>query len=94
MKGSIVGLIPVKGSSERVPNKNLREFNGQSLLEVKLNQLSKAKGFERIIVSSESEKVLNIAIANGFDIHKRDPKYSTSHIPMSDVYSYIASEIE
>ena len=38
MKGSIVGLIPVKGSSERVPNKNLREFNGQSLLEVKLNQ--------------------------------------------------------
>ena len=94
MKGSIVGLIPVKGSSERVPNKNLREFNGQSLLEVKLNKLSKAKGFERIIVSSESEKVLNIAIANGFDIHKRDPKYSTSHIPMSDVYSYIASEIE
>jgi CMP-N-acetylneuraminic acid synthetase len=92
--GSIVGLIPIKGSSERVPNKNLRHFHGKSLYELKLQQLSNAKGFEKIIVSSESEKVLNIALENGFDIHKRDPKYSTSHVPMSDVYSYIASEIE
>ncbi len=94
MKGNIVGLIPIKGSSERVPNKNLREFNGKSLLEVKLSQLSKANGFEKIIVSSESSKVLDIALENGYEIHKRDPKYSTSHIPMSDVYSYIASEID
>jgi len=93
MKGNIVGLIPVKGSSERVPEKNLREFNGKSLLEVKLDQLSKAEGFETVIVSSESKTVLEIAFANGFDIHERDPKYSTSDVPMSDVYSYIASEI-
>jgi CMP-N-acetylneuraminic acid synthetase len=94
MKGSIVGLIPVKGSSERVPNKNLREFDGRSLLEVKLDQLSRAKGFDKLIVSSESARVLDIAISQGFDVHERDPKYSTSEVPMSDVYSFIASEIE
>tara|TARA_Y100000768_G_scaffold117426_1_gene86739 strand:+ start:1495 stop:2160 length:666 start_codon:yes stop_codon:yes gene_type:complete len=94
MKGSIVGLIPIKGSSERVPEKNLRDFNGQSLLQVKLNQLSKAEGFDSIIVSSESDMVIDIAKSNGFETHKRDPKYSTSHVPMSEVYSYIASEIE
>ncbi len=94
MIGSIVGLIPIKGTSERVPNKNLREFHGKSLLEVKLDQLSRAEGFDKLIVSSESPKVLDIAIANGFDIHERDPKYSTSDIPMSEVYSFIASEIE
>ena len=94
MKGSIVGLIPIKGSSERVPNKNLRNFYGKSLFELKLNQLSQAKGFDKIIVSSESKKVLNIAITNGFEVHERDPKYSTSEVPMSAVYSYIASEIE
>jgi len=94
MKGSIVGLIPIKGSSERVPNKNLREFHGKSLFELKLNQLSQAKGFEKIIVSSESKKVLSMAIANGFEVHERDPKYSTSEVPMSEVYSYIASEID
>jgi len=94
MKGSIVGLIPVKGSSDRVKKKNLRDFAGSSLLEVKLNQLKDAKGFENIIVSSEDDEVLNIAKKHGFSTHIRDPKYSTSEVPMSDVYSYIASEIE
>ena len=93
-EGSIVGLLPIKGNSERVPYKNLREFHGQSLLELKLSQLTAAEGFEKIIVSSESQKVLRIALDFGFDIHERDPKYSTSEIPMSDVYSYIASEID
>tara|TARA_Y100000768_G_C23987021_1_gene689550 strand:- start:3310 stop:3987 length:678 start_codon:yes stop_codon:yes gene_type:complete len=93
MKESIVGLIPIKGSSERVPNKNLRDFNGESLLQIKLNQLSEAEGFDSIIVSSENHEVIDIAKSNGFETHLRDPKYSTSHVPMSEVYSYIASEI-
>lgn len=94
MKGSITGLVPVKGSSERVKRKNLRDFAGTSIYEVKLNQLKEAEGFEDIIVSSEDKIILEIAKNNGFNIHKRDPKYSTSQIPMSEVYSYIASEIE
>jgi CMP-N-acetylneuraminic acid synthetase len=89
----IVGLIPVKGNSERVPMKNLRKFGDTSLLELKLTQLSKAKGFDHIIVSSEDDQILSIAREYGFGTHERDPKYSTNDIPMSDVYSYIASEI-
>ena len=44
-----------------------------------------------MIVSSESEKVLNIAKKN-FKTHKRDKKFSTDTIPMSDVYKNIASK--
>ena len=94
MSKEIIGLIPVKGSSERVPMKNLRKFSDSSLFELKLSQLSKARGFEKIIVSSEEDKILSIAEKKGFGVHERDSKYSTSDIPMSDVYSYIASEIE
>jgi len=94
MKGSVVGLIPVKGSSDRVKQKNLRDFAGSSLLEVKLNQLKDTKGFEDLIVSSEDDEVLQIAKKHGFSIHTRDPKYSTSDVPMSDVYSHIASEVK
>lgn len=93
-KKEVIGLVPVKGSSERVPMKNLRKFGDTSLFELKLSQLSKSKGFEKIIVSSEEENILSIAKREGFLVHKRDPKYSTSDIPMSEVYSYIASEIE
>lgn len=94
MSKKIVGLVPVKGSSERIPMKNLRKFSDTSLFELKLSQLSKVKGFEKIIVSSEDDNILLIAEREGFAIHERDPKYSTNDIPMSDVYSYIASEIE
>jgi len=94
MSKEIIGLIPVKGSSERVPMKNLRKFSDSSLFELKLSQLSKARGFEKIIVSSEEDKILSIAEKKGFGVHERDSKYSTSDIPMSDVYSYIASEID
>ena len=94
MSKEIVALVPVKGSSERVSMKNLRKFGDSSLYELKLSQLAKAKGFDKIIVSSEEDMILSIAKEKGFGVHERDPKYSTSDIPMSDVYSYIASEIE
>ena len=37
---------------------------------------------------------MEIAKKNGFDTHERDPYYSTSKVPMSEVYSYIASSVE
>ena len=93
MKQEIVALVPVKGASERIKNKNRRPFYNTNLYELKLNQLKSVKGFANIIVSSENQKILDIAKSKGFDVHARDSKYSTSDIPMSRVYSYIASEI-
>jgi len=93
MKGNIVGLIPVKGQSERVSKKNIRRFHNTTLLDLKLDQLSKTKGFDNIILSSEDLKIIEIAKNKGFDTHTRNPKYSTSDVPMSEVYSHIASEI-
>ena len=94
LKEDIVALIPVKGDSQRVKKKNLRKFHKSNLLKVKLNQLKKTKCFDKIIISSEDENVLEIAKKFKFDIHYRDPYYSSSSVPMSEVYSYIASEIE
>ena len=86
-------MVPVKGHSERVIGKNTRTFHNTTLLELKLDQLSNTQGFGNIIVSSEDSSILQIANKKGFDTHHRDPKYSTSEVPMSEVYSYIASEI-
>ena len=90
----VVGIIPVKANSERVKKKNLRKFCNTTLFELKLNQLKKAKKFKSIIVSSENKKVLKIAEKHGYETHLRDPYYSTSKVPMSEVYSYIASEVD
>ena len=93
MSREVVGLIPVKGDSERVEKKNLRPFGNTNLFELKLQQLKLAKGFSEIIVSSEDQHILKIAEQHGYTIHNRDPYYSTCDVPMSEVYTYIASEI-
>ena len=90
----IVALIPVKGSSERIRAKNSRPFLDTSLYELKLDQVKDVKGFSNIIISSEDEGLLDIAKKRGFNIHVRNKKYSTSTVPMSDVYSYVASEVK
>ncbi|MDC1073040.1 hypothetical protein OAR43_07495 [Gammaproteobacteria bacterium] len=89
----IVGLVPVKGNSDRVLKKNTRPFGDTTLLDLKLSQLKKATGFSDIYVSSEDSEILEIASSSGFLTHYRHPKYSTSEVPMSEVYSYIGSEI-
>ena len=93
-KIEIVGIIPVKANSERVKKKNLRKFGNTSLYELKLKQLKKTKKFKKFVISSEDENILSIAEKNGFTTHLRDPYYSTSKVPMSEVYSYIASSVD
>ena len=89
----IIGIIPVKEHSVRVKKKNIRKFANTNLFELKLSQLKKTKKFSNFLVSSENKKILMIAQKNGFLTHLRDPYYSTSKVPMSEVYSHIASSI-
>jgi CMP-N-acetylneuraminic acid synthetase len=39
----VVALLPMKGTSERVPNKNLKIFNGKPLYHIVMNTLLKSK---------------------------------------------------
>lgn len=92
LKNNIAAIVPVKGNSERVSKKNIRPFCGSTLLEVKLAQLEEVTSLKKVIVSSEDEEVLDLAKSFDVELHKRDPSYSTSDVPMSDVYTYLANE--
>lgn len=93
-KKNIVALIPVKGNSDRVKKKNITKFANSNLLKIKLLQLKKTNCFKKIIISSENKQILNYAKNNGFSTHLRDSYFSTSKVPMSEVYRNIASEID
>jgi len=90
----ITALVAVKGNSERVHKKNIRPFAGSNLLEIKLKQLQSANVFSEIIVSSEDEYVLSKCEPYDVSVHRRDPYYSTSLVPMSSVYEYLAKEVK
>ena len=86
-------IVPVRGGSERVVNKNMRPFAGSTLLEIKLRQLLAVPGLAGVHVSSEHRSMLEVAERLGAVPHLRDPHYATSSIPMSEVYAYMAGQV-
>lgn len=89
----IQAVIPVRGGSERVKNKNLRPFAGSNLLAIKIGQLLQVKELDAVFVSSEDPGMLELAKELGAIPVERDPYYATSSVPMSEVYAYMAAQM-
>jgi len=56
-KPVIVALVPMKGHSERVPNKNLRPFCGKPLCHWTILSLQKSRYVRDIVVNTDSEEI-------------------------------------
>nr|MBP8879120.1 hypothetical protein [Flavobacteriales bacterium] len=93
MNPVIQAVIPVRGGSERVKNKNLRPFSGSNLLAIKIGQLLQVKELDAVYVSSEDPTMLELAKELGAIPLERDPYYATSVVPMSEVYAYMAGQM-
>lgn len=72
---SITAIIPVRQGSTRLKNKNIAPFAGQTLLSFKIEQLKSVKEISKIVVSSDSDFMLNIARSLGVSLHKREDEY-------------------
>jgi CMP-N,N'-diacetyllegionaminic acid synthase len=58
-------VIPARGGSKGVKNKNIMEINGKPLIEWTILQAKKTKCVEYIHVSTDSEKIAEISIRAG-----------------------------
>lgn len=94
MKTGIKAIVPVRSGSVRVANKNLAPFADTSLLEIKIRQLLKVKELEEVCVSSNDPAMLEKATALGARAIERDPYFASNTVPMSEVYSYMASQLD
>ena len=58
---SLTAIIPVRGGSRRLPNKNILPFGDSNLLVHKIRQLKQVDGINTIVVSSDSDVMLEMA---------------------------------
>lgn len=72
---SVTAIIPVREGSRRLKNKNIAPFAGTNLLINKIEQLKKVSEIDNIMVSSDSELMLQMAESQGVIIHKRAPEF-------------------
>jgi CMP-N-acetylneuraminic acid synthetase len=92
----ITALIPARLGSSRVSKKALLPFGEKdTLLSWKIKQLKNVLPNDQIIVSSESNLILDIASDLGVKTHARDPYLSDGHkASFSEVIVGIVSELE
>ena len=60
-KTKILAIIPARGGSVRIPDKNIKLFNGKPLISYTIRQAIKSNFFDRVIIDTDSPKIAKIA---------------------------------
>jgi len=64
----ILCTICARGGSKGVPNKNIRELSGKPLIAHTIEQALSTKFIDRVVVSTDAEKIANIASQYGAEV--------------------------
>lgn len=81
----IIGMIPVRLGSKRIPKKNLRLINGKPLVSYIIESAIKSKVFDEIYINSESEEFKYIADMYNIKFYKR-PSHLSSDTATNDEF--------
>lgn len=61
MPSKILGYIPARSGSKRIPNKNIKNFLGKPLIAYAIEQARSCSLIDRVIVDTDSPKIAKIA---------------------------------
>jgi CMP-N,N'-diacetyllegionaminic acid synthase len=79
---SLIALVPARSGSERVPHKNIRLLHGHPLLAYAIATARASGVADRVVVSTDSEEIAEIARRYGADVpFLRPPEYATATSP-------------
>jgi CMP-N,N'-diacetyllegionaminic acid synthase len=77
-----VAFVPARSGSERVPHKNVRPLAGHPLLAYAVETALQSGCFERVVVSTDSEEIADVARWYGADVpFLRPAEYATATSP-------------
>lgn len=63
-----VAIIPARGGSKRIPKKNIRPFCGKPMIAYSIEAARESGLFERIIVSTDSQGISEVALQFGAEV--------------------------
>ena len=83
-----IAIIPARGGSKRIPKKNIKNFYGKPLIVYSIEVAKRTKLFDKIVVSTDSEEIAEIAKFHGAYVPFIRPK------ELSDDYTGTETVIE
>jgi CMP-N-acetylneuraminic acid synthetase len=87
----ITAVIPIRKGSQRVPDKNFKDFyKGKSLLELKIESLKEIELIDDIVVNTDSDLAIEIAKKLGVSYFRREDYYASSKCTNSEHWENLA----
>ncbi len=80
----VIAVVPARGGSKSVPYKNIRELGGKPLIGWSIEVAQKSKGVDRVIVSTDDEKIANVARQFGAEVYMRPAHLATDEALVED----------
>lgn len=79
---TIIGLIPARAGSKRLPNKNIRPLGGHPLIAYTIAAALESGVFQAVLVSTDSERIAEVARYYGAEVpFPRPPEYAGDTSP-------------
>jgi len=84
----IAAIIPARGGSRRIRDKNIRHFDGKPMIAYSIEAARASGLFDRVIVDTDSEVVAEISRKWGAEVpYTRPSELAGDHVGISDVMS-------
>lgn len=88
-----IAVIPARGGSKRVPDKNIRDFCGKPMIAHILDTARASGLFDVIHVSTDSEHIMKVVDALGYRVEfPRPPALAEDSTPIVPVVRYVLEE--
>lgn len=85
----VLAVIPARGGSKGLPNKNIREVAGKPLLAWSIEAALSSTRVTRVVVSSDSEEIRTVAIRHGAEAIERPAELATDSAPSEPVLTHV-----
>ena len=90
-----VAVIPARGGSKRIPNKNVKPFCGKPIIAYSIEAALASEVFDRVIVSTDSSEVMDVAKEYGAEVpFLRPDELSDDHTPTIPVIAHAIETLD
>ena len=94
MSKNAVCIIPARGGSKRIPKKNIKDFLGKPLIAYSIETALESQLFDKVIVSTDDEKIAKVAQAYGAEVQMRPASLSDDFTTTGDVVAYVLERLK
>ncbi len=90
---NVLAIVPARGGSKGVPDKNIRPLGGKPLLAWSVEVAKATPAIDRVLVSTDSEKIAEVARACGAEVMLRPAHLATDTALVIDTVRDILARV-